>query len=129
LAAIAATGSGTLAVAKKSPDAEKSAGAITLRVYDYAQVNRPALLAAEGEATRILGQAGVELRWVDCPTAHADRANFPNCPSAWLENDLVMRVMPKAMASLQEKTPDTWDPRSGATADRAAWPGSTTTAP
>jgi hypothetical protein len=107
LVAVTATGAGTPAWAKNPPDTEKSAGAITLSVYNYAQVNRPALLAAESEATRILGQAGVELRWVGCPTPQADRNNYPDCPSAWQENDFVMRVMPKAMVGLQEKTEDT----------------------
>jgi hypothetical protein len=104
LAALAATGSGTLAWAKNP---EKTAEVITLRVYDYAQVSRPALLAAEGEATRILRQASVELRWVDCPTVEAERDSYRQCLSAGLEDALVIRVLPKAMVGLQEKTADT----------------------
>ena len=47
---------------------ETSAGAITLRVYNYAQVNRPALLAAESKATRILA-GGADLdSYVCVPT-------------------------------------------------------------
>src|ERR1017187_9656336 len=107
LAALAATGSGTLALAKNPRHAEKSDWAITLLVYDYAHVNRSVLLAAEGKATGILAQAGVEADWVDCPTSLGTLDNYPNCPLAWQENDLVMRVMPKAMVDLQTKTPDT----------------------
>jgi hypothetical protein len=105
--ALAATGSGTLTLAKNPRHVEKSDRAITLRVYDYAYVNRSELLAAEGRATGILAQAGVETHWVDCPTSPGTLDKYPNCPLEWQENDLVVRIMPKAMVALQEKTPDT----------------------
>ena len=98
------TESGTRALAKNPPDTEKST--ITLRVYDYAHVNRPALLAAEGEATRIFADAGVNARWLDCPTSHAEWDNFPNCHSAARVNDYAVRVLPKAMVALQKKSQD-----------------------
>jgi hypothetical protein len=107
LVALAAIGSGTLALAKNPRHAEKSDWAITLRVYDYAHVNRSELLAAEDRATGILALAGVEAHWVDCPTSQGTLDNYPNCPLAWQENDLVMRVMPKAMVDIQTKAPDT----------------------
>jgi hypothetical protein len=107
LAALAAAGSSTPAWAKNSSHAEKGIWAITLRVYDYAQVNRSTMRAAEGEATKIFAHAGVDARWVDCPTSRTDWDNFPNCRSAWQANDYVLRVMPKAMAGLLGKSQDT----------------------
>lgn len=100
LAALAATGSGTLAWAKNAPEAAKDPLVITLRVFDYVHVKRSALLASEGEATRILAEAGVNARWVDCPTALADWDNYPDCHSAWQAHDYSLRVMPKAMVGL-----------------------------
>ena len=96
LAALVATGS-ALAWAKNSPGTPQDAWAITLRVSNYAHVNRLALLAAEGEATGILAQAGVTARWVDCPTSNAEWENYPDCQSAWQANDYGVRVLPKAM--------------------------------
>ncbi len=106
LVALTTTGSGTLALAKNPPDAEKSAWAITLIVYDYAHLNRSSMLAAEGEATRIFARAGVDARWVDCPTAHADQDNFPNCQSEWQANNYILRVMPTAMVATLGESQD-----------------------
>jgi hypothetical protein len=85
---------------------EKSAGAIARRVYNYAQLDRSALLAAESKATRILGQAGVELRWVDCPAPPADSANYPDCQTPWQANDYVVNVLPHSMAVLMGESAD-----------------------
>jgi hypothetical protein len=85
---------------------EKSTAAITLRVYNYAQVNRPALLAAERETIRILAQAGVNSRWMDCPAPPADSANYPDCQTPWQANDYVINVLPDSMAVLMGKSAD-----------------------
>lgn len=105
LAALVGAGAGTLGWARNPAVSENNA--ITLRVYDYARANRPTILAAEGEATKIFAHAGVVARWVDCPTSHDEWDNYPHCRSAWQVNDYVLRVMPKAMAGLLEKSPDT----------------------
>jgi len=84
---------------------------ITLRVYDYVRVDRPGLLAAEGEAAAILAQAGVEARWVDCPTSEGKLDKYPDCPSAWQATDFVLRVLPKAMVGSHAK----WQEAIGST--------------
>ena len=106
LAVIAATGAGTLALAKNSPETQKGPVAMTLRVRDYAHVNRSVLLAAEGEATGILAQAGVTARWTDCPTSPGDLANYPNCQPPWQANDYVMNILPDSMAAMMGKSED-----------------------
>jgi hypothetical protein len=106
LATLAATGSGALALARNPSDTPKDARTITLRVSDYSDVNRRTLLAAEGEATGILKQAGVDARWVDCPTSNADWENYPDCQSAWQANDYAVRVLPNAMVDSAGKWPD-----------------------
>jgi hypothetical protein len=89
-----------MALAKNPPVAQENATAITLRVYDYHHANRPLLLAAEGEATRILADAGVDAHWVDCPTSRDAWDNYPQCRSAWKVNDYSLRIMPEAMVGL-----------------------------
>jgi len=89
-----------LALAKKPQDTEKTVQEITLRVFDYPHANRALLLAAEGEATRILADAGVKARWVDCPTSRDDWDNYPQCQSAWQGHGFSLRVMPKAMLGM-----------------------------
>jgi hypothetical protein len=106
LAALVATGSGTLALAKNAPEGPKDAWAITIKVYDYAHVNRRALLVAEKVATGILAQAGVDARWVDCPTSNAEWGNYPDCQSVWQVNDYGLRVMPNAMVDSAGKWQD-----------------------
>jgi hypothetical protein len=106
LAAVAIAGSGTLASAQNPSDAEKTVSTITLRVYDYANVDRKAMLEAEGEATRILADAGVHARWVDCPIRHADLGNYAGCLAAWQWNDYALRLEPTAMAASQDKSED-----------------------
>jgi hypothetical protein len=44
---------------------------ITLRVANYAHVPDAALAAAEGTARRLLHEAGVDTRWLECPLAGA----------------------------------------------------------
>jgi hypothetical protein len=80
--------------------------AITLRVYDYVRENRSALLAAEGEATRILAQAGVSARWTDCPTSPAESNSYPNCRQPWQVNDYVLEVIPESMVVILGRSQD-----------------------
>lgn len=106
LAAIAATGSGTLALAKHHHDAPKDRVPMTLRVYDYTHEDHSALLGAEGEATRILAQAGVSARWTDCPTSPTKLNNLTNCQQPWQVNDYILEIIPEPMAALLGKSED-----------------------
>lgn len=111
LAVIMATGAVEPASARNRTATESGAVTITLRVYDYVRVNRPRLLAAESEATEILAQAGLEARWVDCPTSQAELDNYPDCQSAWRATDFVLRVLPNAMVDSRTK----WQEAMGST--------------
>jgi hypothetical protein len=120
-ASVAAQGAQPVGVPGARQAVSHADWAITLRVYDYAHVNRKAMLAAEGEATRILADAGVNARWVDCPISHADLDNYPNCRSAWQANDYALRVESNAMTALLVKSQDA----VGATIDCDMGPCST----
>ena len=111
LAVLAGTGAVQQTAAKGRAKRDSESITITLRVYDYVRMNRPALLAAEGEAAAILAQAGLEAHWVDCPTSGTELDNYPDCPSTWKANDFVLRVLPKAMVELRAK----WQEALGST--------------
>jgi hypothetical protein len=103
LAVLMATGAAEPASARNRTEIEPGTGTITLRVYDYVYMDRPGLLAAEREAAAILAQAGVKVRWVDCPTSHAELDSYAACQSAWQANDFVLRLLPNTML-------DSWAP-------------------
>jgi hypothetical protein len=65
---------------------------IEVRVYDYVHLERKNLQVAENEASRIFSDAGVSVRWVDCPTSHADVDAFPACsaPPSTVSNTLII---------------------------------------
>jgi hypothetical protein len=50
-----------------------------VRVYDYAHLSQKKLQAAENEAQRIFSNAGVNVRWVECPTSQEAAEAAPAC--------------------------------------------------
>jgi hypothetical protein len=56
--------------------------AFEVRVYDYAHLDPKTLQAAENEADRIFSNAGVNVRWIACPTSHDAVNAFPACSAA-----------------------------------------------
>jgi len=103
LAVLAGTGAVQQTAANGRAKRDSESITITLRVYDYVRMNRPALLAAEGEAAAILAQAGLEARWVDCSTSEAELDHYPDCRSAWKANDFVLRLLPNSMVEPRAK--------------------------
>ncbi len=79
---------------------------IVVRVYDYAGVSRGTLAKAEKEASRIYGEAGVELAWLDCATSQPEAEKHPACelPSGTLPVDL--RILPASMAARMKSNCD-----------------------
>jgi hypothetical protein len=107
LAVVLAVAAGEWTLARNRTEMGSHTISITMRVYDYVHMERPALLAAEGEATAILGQAGLESRWVDCPTSEAELAKYPDCQSEFGAKDMVIRILPKSMGDPHAKGQDT----------------------
>jgi hypothetical protein len=119
LGVVAATIAGSPAWAINNRDAETSPATITLRVYDYAQVNHPALVAAEREASRILAQAGVTTQWQDCSTSHDAKKDFRVCAAAQ-PDDYIVSILPNSMADKLGKSGDTFGAADGGESRRAA---------
>ncbi len=91
---------GALGHARAKPAAPADGGLrILVRVYDYAGVSQGTLARAEGIASRIFREGGVEVAWLDCPTSHADEEKRPACalPSGGMPVDL--RILSAAMAA------------------------------
>jgi len=99
------------ASAKNRNAMDEGPARITLRIYDYVHLDHSTLLAAEGEASEILAQAGIEARWLDCPTSHNEESSFPDCPSDWHANDFAVRLLPNAMVNWRTK----WQESLGST--------------
>lgn len=60
-------------------DAGKPNAKLTLKVYNYAKVSGDTLVHGEDTAAWIFRRAGIELRWIDCPTSAEDVPKFPKC--------------------------------------------------
>lgn len=118
LAVVAATVAGSAAWAKNNREAETSRATITLRVYDYTQANGATLAAAEREASRILGLAGVTAQWQDCPTSHDAKKDFSGCTAAQ-PGDYIVSILPNSMADKLGKG-DTFGAADGGESHRAA---------
>jgi hypothetical protein len=75
----------------------EASSAITVRVYNYAKVERRILVEAEKEATRILDQAGITSAWLDCPLDPAEFEEHPACQQPLGPADIVLRFIPSSM--------------------------------
>jgi len=80
---------------------------ITMRVYDYAQVEAQEWIRAKAEATRVLMSAGIEALWLDCPVT-AEPLNDHACRTPLKPTDLVLRILPKSMAERMARGADSF---------------------
>jgi hypothetical protein len=71
---------------------------LTLRVYNYAQIDPVSLARSEKVATAIFENVGAELVWLDCPLSQAQFRKYPACQSDLGRADLVLRILPRRMA-------------------------------
>ena len=93
LAVIAATTSVAWARTGSALNAEAAGLTVNLHVYNYARVDRRALLASEAQAAAILRDAGVSAHWIDCPTSHQAVPNFPGCQATRQENSYIVQLL------------------------------------
>jgi hypothetical protein len=63
---------------------------ITVRVYNMAEVPSQVLTQAEGEASEIFREAGIETEWMECPCS----------PSAG-STDVMLRIIPRLFGSMK----------------------------
>ncbi len=71
---------------------------LTVRVYNYAKVSAGNLRCAQSEAGRIIGKAGVETVWLDCPltraaSLQAQTIGQPECSGEEVGAIVTLRVL------------------------------------
>ena len=69
--------------------------AITVRIYDYAQVQRRTLHDSEFSAANILRKAGIETTWIQCPIDAAGVDVPLNCQQTMGPAVIVLRILPR----------------------------------
>jgi hypothetical protein len=72
---------------------------LTLRVYNYAHLDRASLDLSEKVAAGIFQNIGIETVWVDCPVSKSQSWDYRSCESAMGTTDLVLRILPQRMAA------------------------------
>jgi hypothetical protein len=77
---------------------------IRVRVNNYTQASPGILAGAEREAGRILGKAGLQTVWLDCPAGHSTADPQDPCREPLEATDIALRVLPE---STQNKFQDT----------------------
>jgi hypothetical protein len=79
---------------------------LNVRVFNYAGVSHATLAKGMSEATRILGEAGVRLRWIDCPLRPQEAESNPVCRGGLEPNVVVVRLQPRFSPALSPKFRD-----------------------
>ena len=84
---------------------ENDAGpTITVQIYNYSQASPAILAGAEREAGRILGKAGLQAVWLECPVGPSTPGSQAPCQKAPEATDLRLRVL---ASPIQNKFQDT----------------------
>ena len=68
---------------------------ITVRVYNYANLESYRLERTERRVSEILLKAGFEIDWLHCARCEAERSQYPNCTSELGPTDLILKIMPR----------------------------------
>ncbi|HYK90156.1 MAG TPA: hypothetical protein VE398_15380 [Acidobacteriota bacterium] len=68
---------------------------ITVRIYNYANIESYTLEPAQRRAAAILRQAGFEIRWLHCARRAEERSQYPACISKPGANDVILKIMPR----------------------------------
>ena len=84
--------------------AADSSPTIRVRVNNYTQASPTILAGAEREAGRILGKAGLQTVWLDCPAGHSSVDSLDPCRQPLEATDIALRVLSQ---STQNKFQDT----------------------
>ncbi len=77
---------------------------ITVQIYNYSQASPAILAGAEREAGRILGMAGLQAVWLECPVGPSTPGPQTPCEKPPEATDLMLRVL---ASPIQNKFQDT----------------------
>jgi hypothetical protein len=76
---------------------------VTIQIYNYSQASPTVLAGAEREAGRILGEAGLQAVWLECPVGPSTAYPQGPCQKAPEPTDIRLRVL---AAPIQNKFKD-----------------------
>ena len=71
---------------------------LTVKVYNYAKVPGDTLVQGENTAAWIFRRAGIETRWIDCPTSAEDVPKFPECEQLTDPLARTVKLLPRSMS-------------------------------
>lgn len=80
--------------------------ALTIVVNNYSQASPTTLTRAEREAGRILGQAGLQVAWVNCPEKRSGVELNERCDGEPAVDSLALRVLSRSSSSELNKSQD-----------------------
>ncbi len=71
---------------------------LSVRIYNYAEVPEPILVAAQAEAIRIFSDAGIEVSWLPCASSDEEFTEAPHKFAACAQavNAIIVRIQPKS---------------------------------
>ena len=75
---------------------------IRVRVDNYTQASHDILAEAEREASRIFGEAGLKVVWLDCPPGHSAAVLQDTCQEPSGGTDLSLRILPTPRNKFQD---------------------------
>ena len=81
-----------------------SSPTIRIRVNNYTQASPTMLAGAEREAGRILGKAGLQTVWLDCPAGPSASDSQDPCRKALEATDIVLRVLSESSQNKFQET-------------------------
>lgn len=71
---------------------------LTVRVYNYAEIEPKMLERTRREASRVLATAGIELRWERCRTSERETSQDASCSQRAGAHVIQLRIHPREMA-------------------------------
>ncbi len=83
--------------AKAQAAITEKAPKLRIRVNNYARVSPATLNASERETGRILGQAGLQTEWVNCPGKGGSATTQNPCNEPLESTDIVLRLIPESI--------------------------------
>lgn len=81
---------------------------LTVRVYNYAGLEKWVLIGAQRQVESILKQAGAELIWIQCAILPAQIGNEPRCAKRLAGSEVVLKLLSDEMAHKAKQPPNTF---------------------
>ncbi len=68
---------------------------ITVRVYNYANIDSHRLERTQRRVSEIFLEAGFKIDWIHCPRCKEERSQYPACTPELGPNEIVLKIIPR----------------------------------